>query len=281
MATFTDDYDLEEPSEGASGGGESINDNSNKIEKGRTMKLTLGEDFANEGLLGYIKNDGEAWLAKADAIGTARAIGFITASGLDGAERYFRNNGFIEYGSWTLTVGDGYWLSDSVAGGITNVKPTIAIFVGVARTTTKIQIIGLSPFDNATGSGATQLDELSDVSSVVYTAGYVLRADGAEYVSAQLGHGDLGSVTSDQHHAQSHSHASHTGIGIDDHHNEDHESRHNSGGGDALKLDDLATPDDNTDLDATESEHGLLPKLSGSGSDTFRGDERITSRRST
>ena len=29
----------------------------------------------------------------------------------------------------------------------------------------------------------------------------------------------------------------------------------------AKKLDDLATPDDNTDLDSTTTEHGLLPKL--------------------
>jgi len=40
-----------------------------------------------------------------------------------------------------------------------------------------------------------------------------------------------------------------------------HNTRHESGGADAIKLDDLATPDDNTDLDATTSEHGLLPKL--------------------
>ena len=41
-----------------------------------------------------------------------------------------------------------------------------------------------------------------------------------------------------------------------------HQLTHNEGGTDALKLDDLATPDDNTDLDATITEHGLLPKLS-------------------
>lgn len=41
-----------------------------------------------------------------------------------------------------------------------------------------------------------------------------------------------------------------------------HASRHQSGGTDAVKLDDLAAPDDNTDLNATTSAHGLLPKLS-------------------
>jgi hypothetical protein len=41
-----------------------------------------------------------------------------------------------------------------------------------------------------------------------------------------------------------------------------------SGGAQAIKLDDLATPDDNTDLDATTGHHGLLPKLPG-GTTTF------------
>ncbi len=40
-----------------------------------------------------------------------------------------------------------------------------------------------------------------------------------------------------------------------------HNTRHQSAGADAIKLDDLATPDDNTDLDASTSAHGLLPKL--------------------
>jgi hypothetical protein len=40
-----------------------------------------------------------------------------------------------------------------------------------------------------------------------------------------------------------------------------HAPRHQSGGGDPIKLDDLATPDNNTDLNATITEHGLLPIL--------------------
>lgn len=41
---------------------------------------------------------------------------------------------------------------------------------------------------------------------------------------------------------------------------------------DTKKLDDLATPDDNTDLNATAARHGLLPKLSGNGAQSLRGD---------
>jgi hypothetical protein len=52
------------------------------------------------------------------------------------------------------------------------------------------------------------------------------------------------------------------------HHTESHQSRHNNAGADALKLDDLAAPDDNTDLNASTSAHGLLKKLPG-GTTTF------------
>jgi len=51
-----------------------------------------------------------------------------------------------------------------------------------------------------------------------------------------------------------------------------HQATHNSGGSDALKLDDLAAPDDNTDLDSTTSQHGLLPKLGGGTTNFLRAD---------
>lgn len=40
-----------------------------------------------------------------------------------------------------------------------------------------------------------------------------------------------------------------------------HKTSHQSGGSDAIKLDDLSAPDDNTDLNASTSAHGLLKKL--------------------
>lgn len=39
-----------------------------------------------------------------------------------------------------------------------------------------------------------------------------------------------------------------------------HHGQHENGGGDAIKLDNLAAPDNNTDLDATVAAHGLCPK---------------------
>lgn len=51
-----------------------------------------------------------------------------------------------------------------------------------------------------------------------------------------------------------------------------HGSSHHSGGGDAIKLDALATPDDTTNLNATTERHGLLRKLSGVATEFLAGD---------
>lgn len=51
-----------------------------------------------------------------------------------------------------------------------------------------------------------------------------------------------------------------------------HATSHQSGGSDAVKLDDLAAPDDNTDLNSTTSAHGLLPKLGGGSTNFLRAD---------
>jgi hypothetical protein len=50
-----------------------------------------------------------------------------------------------------------------------------------------------------------------------------------------------------------------------------HASRHQSGGSDSIKLDDLAAPDDNTDLNVSISSHGLMPKLPNTAQ-RYRGD---------
>jgi len=51
-----------------------------------------------------------------------------------------------------------------------------------------------------------------------------------------------------------------------------HANSHASGQSDALKLDDLAAPDDNTDLDASSTAHGLLKKLDANTDHFLRGD---------
>ena len=83
-------------------------------------------------------------------------------------------------------------------------------------------------------------------------------------------HSHLTGVGADDHHAETHSHgasahADLTGIGVDDHHAQTHQTTHNNAGADALKLDDLAAPDDNTDLDFSTTAHGLTPKGPNTG----------------
>jgi hypothetical protein len=51
-----------------------------------------------------------------------------------------------------------------------------------------------------------------------------------------------------------------------------HASKHVLGGSDSIKLDDLAAPDDNTDLNASALSHGLMPKLTGSTTTFYRSD---------
>lgn len=51
-----------------------------------------------------------------------------------------------------------------------------------------------------------------------------------------------------------------------------HAASHKTGGSDSIKLDELAAPTDVTTLNASTSQHGLLPKLDGSASKALLGD---------
>ncbi len=51
-----------------------------------------------------------------------------------------------------------------------------------------------------------------------------------------------------------------------------HHITHEAGGADAIKLDDLASPDDNTDLDVSTAKHGLCPKAPSDITKFLRGD---------
>ena len=56
-----------------------------------------------------------------------------------------------------------------------------------------------------------------------------------------------------------------------------HATSHQSGGADAIPLDNLATPDDNTDLNASTSVHGLMQKYPGGTSNFLRADGTFAS----
>lgn len=69
-----------------------------------------------------------------------------------------------------------------------------------------------------------------------------------------------------------HSDIDHTGLtGVGGGTPDAHAASHQAGGSDPIKLDDLATPDDNTDLNASTTRHGLLRKLSNTATEYLDG----------
>ena len=78
---------------------------------------------------------------------------------------------------------------------------------------------------------------------------------------AQIDHGSLGGRADDDHsiyYNQARGDARYAQLA--------HAARHASGGADAVKLDDLAAPDDNTDLNASTTKHGLMQRYPGTNS---------------
>jgi len=78
---------------------------------------------------------------------------------------------------------------------------------------------------------------------------------------AQIDHGSLGGRADDDHsiyYNQARGDARYAQLA--------HAARHASGGADAVKLDDLAAPDDNTDLNASTAKHGLMQRYPGTNS---------------
>lgn len=78
---------------------------------------------------------------------------------------------------------------------------------------------------------------------------------------AQIDHGSLGGRTDDDHsiyYNQARGDARYAQLA--------HAARHASGGADAIKIDDLAAGDDNTDLNASTAKHGLMQRYPGTNS---------------
>lgn len=104
---------------------------------------------------------------------------------------------------------------------------------------------------------AASVNALADVTISSPATAQVLRYNGSAWVNAALGYTDLTGVPSTFAPSA-------------------HNTSHQSGGGDAIKLDDLAAPDDNTDLNATTSAHGLLRKLSNDATQYLDGTGAFT-----
>ena len=142
------------------------------------------------------------------------------------------------------------------AGAVTVTLPTAQLRAG--RTYTIKDESGAAATNNITV--ATEGSETIDGSATdILSEDYGSKAyysDGSNWFTVPL----LAAVS---HTLASHSSKAHsdlTGVGTDDHHTQAHQAAHNSAGADALKLDDLSAPDDNTDLNFSTTAHGLVPK---------------------
>jgi len=122
----------------------------------------------------------------------ARVVGIILAKesatscvvGVDGA---------IVGGYTGLSSGSAYYLQ-TVAGTLGTGKPTAPdpiVPVGIAVSTTAM-LVKVFVDEAALGGPGDSLPDLTDVDdALAYTAGHVLRADGAQYTDAALAHADL------------------------------------------------------------------------------------------
>ena len=99
----------------------------------------------------YVSGDGTVDLAQADAVGTSTAIGIALTTTSATEQGQYRAEGQVEVSNWTaitgtalLTPGSIYFLSTTVAGGLTTTAPSTAgetiVRVGRALTTTRLDI---------------------------------------------------------------------------------------------------------------------------------------------
>lgn len=91
----------------------------------------------------YITNAGEAAKARANAVGTANAIGFAFGAASGGANAQVRTDGVLT-GFTSLTPGQPVFLSAATAGAIVQTPPTTAgefvVRLGVAINATTVEI---------------------------------------------------------------------------------------------------------------------------------------------
>jgi len=151
--SFTDDMGLEQITEGSYNAHESINDNSDIIDSGRTIKLIIDETGNAGDVYCLNATTGAVELAQADSADTSNVIGFLTQDGVATDERRIRYCGKIVKTGWGLTANKIYYLSGTVAGGITvtaPVAPYRRIVVGYTQDDTDILYISLNAFDENT-----------------------------------------------------------------------------------------------------------------------------------
>lgn len=139
MTTFTNHNNLEVPTVGLKNYDAITAENFGLIDQGSTMKAVAGLTVSAHQLI-YLDSNYEYGLAKAETTPVeGRWLGFITKNIKQNAEGYARYLGYHKNVAWSFTPGPVY-LSDSVAGAVTQTAPNTPIIVGWAIGTNELQI---------------------------------------------------------------------------------------------------------------------------------------------
>jgi len=137
--SFTDDMDLEKPTESSANAGESYNDNSDKLEK-RTLKVTLGATisafkwvYLDWGTKRYLEADSSTAIKKVTA-------GILLEGGDNGDERFICYAGRVTNPLWSFTSNAELYLSAS-GGDPVQTPPATKVLLGYPTDTDEMQVI--------------------------------------------------------------------------------------------------------------------------------------------
>ncbi len=139
MTTLTKHNNLDIPTIGTKNWGARCNENTTLMEHGSTVRAVAGLTVSiNE--VGYLDSNNQWGKARANAtVPEGRWLGFFTTDINQNAEGHARHNGYQKNEAWSFIPGPVY-LSDSIAGAVTQAEPDSKIIVGFAIGTNEVLI---------------------------------------------------------------------------------------------------------------------------------------------
>ena len=170
---FTTDMNLERLFADSANANESINDDLDIIDTGRTHALVIGVNGYAGQWTYFVSGTQKLGLAKADSKTTSKVhgIGILSANISTDQTAYPRCNGSLELSDWTqaigsatLTAGAEYYLSKDNAGMMVESAPSTPNYIiklGYAETTTKF-VIAIEEYLEAYALGVTASGNLTD-----------------------------------------------------------------------------------------------------------------------